>query len=211
MVNFTVGDLDSGADGLVVTATSNNQTLVLNANLVSGGSGGNRNLPITPVANGNGAATITVRVTDPGGLFAEDTFLLTVNPINDAPTFTLGAGHSSLKDAGPQTMLGFATDISAGPPNESSQTLVGFTVTQTASTGGLTFSTVPAMQKRSPPSEGGLLPRRLASVSARKDGSSSGADVSAGAQTAVAASRVQPPTNTPSWRNRACSSGRISW
>lgn len=43
-----------------------------------GGSGGTRTLTITPAANQSGTATITVRVTDPGGLFAEDTFLLTV-------------------------------------------------------------------------------------------------------------------------------------
>ena len=73
----------------MVTASSNNQTLVPNANLVPGGSGANRTLPITPAANQNGTATITVTVTDPGGLFAEDTFLLTVTPVNDPPTFTL--------------------------------------------------------------------------------------------------------------------------
>ena len=42
-------------------------------------------------------------------------------------------------------MPGFATNISAGPPNEGGQTLVGFTLTQTATTGGLTFSTAPAI------------------------------------------------------------------
>jgi hypothetical protein len=39
-------------------------------------------------ANAFGDVDITVRATDPDGLFVEDTFHVTVNPVNDAPTVT---------------------------------------------------------------------------------------------------------------------------
>ena len=144
-VAFTVGDVDSGTASLVVSATSSNQTLVPDANLIPGGSNGNRTLTITPAGNQNGTATITVTVTDSNNLSASDSFLLTVTAVDDPPTFTL-AGNPPLvlEDAGAQTVANFATNISAGP-DESGQTLVGFTVTLTGTTDGLTFSTAPAI------------------------------------------------------------------
>src|SRR5262249_46284723 len=55
--------------------------------IVFGGSGANRTVTVSPAANQNGSATITVTVSD-GLLSANDTFVLTVNPVNDAPTIT---------------------------------------------------------------------------------------------------------------------------
>ena len=63
-VNFTIGDVETASNTLVVAATSNNQTLIPNANLVLGGSGPNRTLTITPANNQVGSATITISVTD---------------------------------------------------------------------------------------------------------------------------------------------------
>lgn len=85
---FTIGDIETAAGSLTVTATSSNTTLVPNANLVLGGSGANRTLTATPAANQSGTATITVTVTDGNGVTATDTFLLTVNAINDLPTIS---------------------------------------------------------------------------------------------------------------------------
>jgi hypothetical protein len=45
---------------------------------------GNLDLSFAPAASGE--ATIVVRATDPGALFAEDAFVVTVTPVNDAPT-----------------------------------------------------------------------------------------------------------------------------
>ncbi|KKK65947.1 hypothetical protein LCGC14_2969020, partial [marine sediment metagenome] len=42
--------------------------------------------------NLNGTATIVIRATDAGGLFAEDTVALTVNPVNDAPVANYDSG-----------------------------------------------------------------------------------------------------------------------
>src|SRR2546425_8481095 len=83
--------------------------------------------------NANGAATVTVRLHDNGGVAnggvdtsAPQTFTITVTAINDAPSFTVPATAPTVnEDAGAQTVAGFATNISAGP-NEAGQ-LVDFT------------------------------------------------------------------------------------
>jgi hypothetical protein len=109
-----------------MSATSDNQTLVPNGNasfsfLVTGPS--TRTLVITPAPNQFGTTTITLTVHGPQGQTLSDTFLLTVTPVNDFPTFTKGANQTVNEDAGPQTVLGWATNLSAGPPDESAQTL----------------------------------------------------------------------------------------
>lgn len=75
------------------------------------------------LANANGTADITIRATDPGGLFVEDTFTVNVTPVNDAPSFTVGADQTVNEDAGAQSVSGWATGISAGPADESGQLL----------------------------------------------------------------------------------------
>jgi surface-anchored protein len=87
-IPFTVGDIETAAGSLVVTAASSNTTLIPNANIALGGSGANRSVTITPAANQSGTATITLTVTDAEGATATDSFVLTVNPVNDAPTIS---------------------------------------------------------------------------------------------------------------------------
>ena len=94
IVPFTLADVDVAASTLTVTAGSSNSALVPVANIELGGGGGNRTATITPAFNGNGSSTITLTVSD-GGLTASDTFLLTVNAVNDPPT------------AGPATAMQF--------------------------------------------------------------------------------------------------------
>src|SRR6185437_13511382 len=84
---FTVNDANTGAASVTVSGSSSVTTVVPNANIVFGGSGANRTVTITPAANQNGSATITVNVSD-GLANASDTFVLTVNPVNDPPTIT---------------------------------------------------------------------------------------------------------------------------
>src|SRR5262249_22999208 len=60
----------------------------------------------------NGAETITITTNDLGNFGTggpktdTDTIGVTVNPINDGPTFTLGSSPTSNEDAGPQTVNG---------------------------------------------------------------------------------------------------------
>jgi VCBS repeat-containing protein len=63
-INLTVGDVDSAATALSLSATSSNPTLVPNRNLVLGGSGANRTLMATSVAGRTGIAIVTVTVSD---------------------------------------------------------------------------------------------------------------------------------------------------
>ncbi|MCB1606270.1 MAG: hypothetical protein KDI71_04750, partial [Xanthomonadales bacterium] len=88
---FTVSDPDTPPANLQVTATSSNVGLVPNLpqNLVLAGSGSNRSITVIPVQDGVGVATITLTVSD-GGTSAMQSFVLTVNQVNDPPSFVRG-------------------------------------------------------------------------------------------------------------------------
>jgi Big-like domain-containing protein len=86
-LSFTVGDAETSAGSLTVTGSSSNTTLVPVGGIVFGGSGANRTVTLTPAANEFGTTTIIVRVSD-GTSTASDTFTLTVNSVNDAPTIS---------------------------------------------------------------------------------------------------------------------------
>ncbi len=79
-------------------------------------------LSLFPQQNKFGTANITVKASD-DELFIEDTFTLTINPVNDAPSFVSGADQTAGSVDGDQIISGWATEIKAGPENESSQTL----------------------------------------------------------------------------------------
>ena len=90
-------------------------------------------LTFTPAANANGSAIITIAIHDNGGTAnggvdtsATQTFNINVTPVNDAPSFTKGADESVAEDSGAHTVNGWATAISAGPPDETGQTLIFF-------------------------------------------------------------------------------------
>jgi hypothetical protein len=86
-VPFIVSDPYSSPNNLTITATSNNGTLLPPGSLIVSGSGGNRKLRISPAANQNGSAAVTVSVSD-DSLTSNGTFQLTVAPRNDAPTIS---------------------------------------------------------------------------------------------------------------------------
>jgi hypothetical protein len=88
----------------------------------------NGTLSFTPAANANGSTTVTVRAKDNGGTAngGDDsgpvrTFTITVGPVNDPPSFRAGPDVTVLEDAGSQSQGAWATDISAGPSDESGQ------------------------------------------------------------------------------------------
>ena len=55
------------------------------------------------------------------------TVTITVNPVNQAPSFTKGANQLVTENGGTQTVSAWATNVAAGPPNESWQ-VVNFLV-----------------------------------------------------------------------------------
>lgn len=77
-VTFTVGDTETAAGSLFVTATSSNTSLVPNANITLGGSGASRTVQITPVSGQKGTAVIKLRVTDPLGASTVGEFIFSV-------------------------------------------------------------------------------------------------------------------------------------
>jgi hypothetical protein len=88
-VPFTVGDVETAAGSLAVSAVSSDPSIVPNANIVFGGSGANRTVAITPTAGQIGAANITVTVSD-GTTNSQSTFAVsfeqpTALPSSDLP------------------------------------------------------------------------------------------------------------------------------
>ncbi len=70
-----------------------------------------------------GTDSFTYRASDGQAQSGVATVTVTVNPINERPSFTKGPNQLVNQDAGPQTVTNWATAISAGPPDEASQTL----------------------------------------------------------------------------------------
>ncbi|HEY5838171.1 MAG TPA: cadherin-like domain-containing protein, partial [Pyrinomonadaceae bacterium] len=86
-LTFNIGD---GALISGVTATSDNQTLAPDGNITVDGTGSTRTIHITPTATlSGGPVTITVTVTATNGGTAQDTFELTITPVNDGPVNTV--------------------------------------------------------------------------------------------------------------------------
>jgi len=138
-VSFSAGDT---VNDITVTATSDNQTLVPNANLALTGSGSVATLVMTPATNQVGSTLITVTVFSAGSPVATDTFTLTVNAVNQKPSFTPGPNQTTNEDSGAQSVPNWATNISAGPLNEAGQTL---TFMVTGNTNPTLFSAAPAI------------------------------------------------------------------
>jgi hypothetical protein len=94
----------------------------------------NGTLSYTPAPNAYGTTNVSVQLHDDGGAAnggadtsAAQVFTITVNAVNDAPSFAKGADQTVNEDAGPQSIAAWATSVSAGPL-ESEQT-VEFIVT----------------------------------------------------------------------------------
>ena len=124
--NISAGPPDENTQTVTFTATNDNNPLFSVQPAISS----TGTLTYTPAANAFGSATVTVTLKDNGGTAnggadtsAPQTFTITVLPVNDAPSFTKGSDQTVNEDAGAQTVTGWATAISAGPANESSQTV----------------------------------------------------------------------------------------
>jgi glucose/arabinose dehydrogenase len=88
-IGFTVGDVETPAGSLTVSGVSTNLTLVPNGNIVFGGSGSNRTVTVSPVANQTGTTLITVTVGD-GTLSTNTSFVVTVTPDNPPTISSIG-------------------------------------------------------------------------------------------------------------------------
>jgi YVTN family beta-propeller protein len=126
------GSLTQPAAGGVLTNDSDPEAATMMAVLVSGTSGLTLNsdgsFSYVPPAHFNGVATFTYKAND--GVLDSNTVTatITVTGVNDVPSFTKGANQSVSQGATAQSVSGWATAISAGPADESSQ-VIDFIVT----------------------------------------------------------------------------------
>lgn len=99
----------------------------------------------------NGTATIEVYLEDDGegtspneNTSAVETITLTINPVNDAPTFTKGENIIIDEHTGAVSM-DWATLIDAGAPDENDTQTLTFLLTEKEVSGGLEFDTPPSI------------------------------------------------------------------
>ncbi len=130
----------SGQTVTTFTVTNNNNSLFSAQPAIAA----NGTLTYTSAPNAFGTATVTVSATDngtPPATSSPQTFTITIDAVNDPPSFTKGADQTVNEDAGGQTVAGWATNISQGPM-ETGQTLT-FNVTGNTNAG--LFSVPPAV------------------------------------------------------------------
>lgn len=134
-INFTVSDAETVATDLVVTAMSSDTSIVPVSGIQFSGTGTTRALVVTPAADQNtsisGPVTITV-IVDDGSDTSETTFAVTIDPINDAPTFDLNADIVwPAASSGLKQHAGYANNIHMGPTadEDNTQSVAAFNVT----------------------------------------------------------------------------------
>jgi hypothetical protein len=116
-ITISVLDNDTDPDGDTPTVTA--------ADMPANGTASTDGTTVTytPTLNFNGEDVFSYTVSDTGGLTDTATVTVTVAPVNDAPSFIKGSDQTVDEDAGPQTLANWATNISAGPADESGQSL----------------------------------------------------------------------------------------
>lgn len=124
---------------------------------VTSGTGNTQDIHYTPNANANGQDEFYVRVQSSSGRSDTIRVLVDVAAVNDAPSYALGPDIATPPNAGAQLIDAWAQSISAGPSNESAQTLsfIIESVTQPAlfdvlpavsPMGALSFTPAPGVQ-----------------------------------------------------------------
>ena len=85
LIPFSISDIETTSDNLVITTSSSNIGVLINSAINVGGSGDNRTIMLTPLINAFGDTVVTINVSD-GDRSSTQTFNLSVVPRNDAPS-----------------------------------------------------------------------------------------------------------------------------
>ncbi len=143
---LSAGPPDEAGQSLSFNITANDNPGLFSVAPVIDASG---QLSFTGVADQSGVANLTVVLMDNGGTAnggvntsAPVNFSITLQSVNDEPSFTPGSNQVVLEDAGAQTVPAWATAISAGPPDEAGQVL---TFNITGNTNPALFAVAPAV------------------------------------------------------------------
>jgi hypothetical protein len=147
LIGLSVADSDAGSASVRITLSATQGVLTLNslggltftvgdgtadASMTFQGTLVNLNNALNGLIyrgnlNYNGSDTLTITADDLGNTGAggaqsdSETVAITVNAVNDAPSFTKGADQTAAQDSGAQTAPSWGTAISVGPSNESAQ------------------------------------------------------------------------------------------
>ena len=99
-IPINIADVDDDLSALTLTAISGNPSLVDDSCIAftKNEETGQNYITLTPKADANGAALLTITVTDAGGKYKSTSFTLNVTPVNDAPTITAIADQTILED-----------------------------------------------------------------------------------------------------------------
>ncbi|MGF2036394.1 MAG: FG-GAP-like repeat-containing protein [Nostoc sp. CmiVER01] len=84
-IPFSIGDSETAASNLTVTASSSNPDLIPNNGILISGTGSDRTITVTPAATKYGQSKITLNVSD-GEQVTSRAFVVNVNNVNDKPT-----------------------------------------------------------------------------------------------------------------------------
>jgi hypothetical protein len=125
-VTITLTGSDADGDALTFSIVSGPSNGSLGAVISTGPT--SATVDYTPNTNYNGGDSFVFRANDGNGGTDDATAAITIAPVNDPPAFLAGPPVSALEDAGAQSYANWATGISAGPADESGQT-VTFSVT----------------------------------------------------------------------------------
>ena len=128
LYTYDIVTSDVDGDTLTITAPTKPSWLTLTAT-----GNGTATFTGTPGDNDTGNHNITLQVNDGSNTIAQS-FTLTVNPINDPPSFTASNPPTSQENAGIQTLTGWITSFVAGPVDEGTQT-ASYTVSNVTNPG----------------------------------------------------------------------------
>lgn len=103
-------DPETPADNLVITITSDDQTIIPDTSIVLSGSGSDKTLLLKPSLNKFGTLNIKIVATD-GDLTTTETYPVVVNSVNDLPTISNVTDQTTPEDTSTSAISFTVTDI----------------------------------------------------------------------------------------------------